>query len=359
LLVPTATFALGVHFSGQGSGWLSGRYDSAFSGRAGLRCIPTLEVEWQRFDAEATMNAFVAAEGQSRESVDTDARLQLYRLWARLSTDRFEARAGLQKVNFGSATLLRPLQWFDRIDPRDQLGLTDGVYGLLGRYYFQNNANLWAWGLIGNSEPKGWEYIGSERWKPEFGGRVQLPVLHGELAATLHHRRAVQETPGITSQLDDDRLGLDGKWDVGVGCWFEAALMRRGFGRSWENDDWQRMATVGLDYTFGVGNGFSLITEHMLAGKAWEPFGRGYADDAQVSTLMVSYPLGILDNVRGIVMFDWSNKDLHSYVGWQRTLDNWLFSIAAFWNPDTPASFGAPGAGAAGKGVQVMVVYNH
>jgi len=53
----------------------------------------------------------------------------------------------LQKINFGSATLFRLLMWFDRIDPRDPLKLTDGVYGLLLRYYFHNNTNIWLWGL--------------------------------------------------------------------------------------------------------------------------------------------------------------------------------------------------------------------
>jgi len=56
-------------------------------------------------------------------------------MWIRLSTKQFELRAGLQKINFGSATLLRPLMWFDKIDPRDPLQLTDGVYALLARYY--------------------------------------------------------------------------------------------------------------------------------------------------------------------------------------------------------------------------------
>jgi hypothetical protein len=36
-----------------------------------------------------------------------------------------------------------------------------------------------------------------------------------------------------------------------------------------------------------------------------------------------------------------------------------MFSLAGFWNPDVPALFGAPGGGAAGKGAQLMVVYNH
>ncbi|MBM3323398.1 hypothetical protein FJY69_07985 [candidate division WOR-3 bacterium] len=362
-LVPT--LALAVHFSGQASGWLG---FSLLPGGdtmrnhvptipAGLRCLPALDVEWRRLDAEASVNACALAQAYHRDSLVLEGHLKPYRLWLRYSTTQFEARAGLQKINFGSATLLRPLQWFDRLDPRDPLGMTDGVYGLLGRYYFQNNANLWAWGLLGNTSPKGREQIGSERWRPEFGGRAQLPVPRGEVAATYHHRRVVQEAPGLISRVADDRVGLDGKWDVGVGCWFEATLMRQGFGGSWQNAYWQRMATIGLDYTFGIGNGLAAVVEHTYTDAARGAFES--EQRAQASAAMVSYPLGLLDNLRGIILYDWRNRAAFSHVGWQRSLDRWLFSVSAFWNPDTPAGLGVAGASAAGKGLQMMVVYNH
>ena len=67
----------------------------------------------------------------------TDFRFKPYRLWLRYSTSHLEIRAGLQKINFGSSNILRPLMWFDKMDFRDPLMLTDGVYALLGRYYFR------------------------------------------------------------------------------------------------------------------------------------------------------------------------------------------------------------------------------
>ena len=122
----------------------------------------------------------------------------------KFSGDQFEVRAGLQKINFGSASMLRPLMWFDQIDPRDPLQLTDGVYVLLGRYYFLNNANIWVWALYGNDSRKGWEQIPSLKKVPEFGGRLQLPVSHGELGTTYHYRVAdassVPNLPHGTSQ---------------------------------------------------------------------------------------------------------------------------------------------------------------
>ena len=100
-------------------------------------------------DTELSLNAYWYSLMDLPDHAVTDSEIDPYRLWLRLSSSRFELRAGLQKISFGSATLIRPLMWFDRIDPRDPLQLTDGVYGLLARYYFLNNANLWIWGLYG------------------------------------------------------------------------------------------------------------------------------------------------------------------------------------------------------------------
>jgi hypothetical protein len=365
-----AVSANGAEFSlhGRASGWLGASRDSSYRALAGMRYLPEARLslpisEEFTFDAEASVNGFVSVNARPFDPPDLEARIKPYRGFVRLSSARFEARAGLQKISFGSAMLLRPLMWFDRVDPRDPLELTDGVYGLLARYYFQNNINVWAWGLLGNSSPKGWEPVGSERWIPEFGGRAQLPIPRGEIAATYHHRvvdyGVTTEIPEFLTEQDEDRFGLDAKVDAGIGLCFEGTLSR--VTRRTLNGDlfplWTRAAVVGADYTFGIGSGFGVTLEHMLVGGAAEPFGRG--TDAQFSALMLGFPLGLLDNLRGMVYYDWKNEDPYSYLGWQRTLDNWIFSIGAFWNPDRPAASGRLGSSAAGKGVRFDVVFNH
>jgi hypothetical protein len=274
--------------------------------------------------------------------------------------ERSEVRAGLQKVNFGSATLLRPLQWFDRLDPRDPLGMTAGVYGLLGRYYFQNNANLWGWGLVGNDKPKGWEQFGSDKWTPEFGGRAQIPLPRGEAAATYHHRRFPAWTviPPSSWHSSEDRIGLDGKWDIGIGVSFEATLSRQSPAGLFGGTKWQRMVTAGLDYTFGFDNGLGLVAEHMVADWPSGLFGSSSTGEQQLSALMLSCPVSLLDNLRGFVYFDWKGRGLYRLVSWQRTYDRWRASVAAFWNPDVSA--GLVGAtGTAGKGIVLTVAYDH
>lgn len=122
--------------------------------------------------------------------------------------------------------MIRPLMWFDKIDPRDPLQLTDGVWGILGRYYFLNNANLWGWVLYGNEDAKTWEIGNTSQRQPEWGGRFQTPVPRGEMGLSFHHRLSdtinLDTLISLNDLVPENRIGLDGKWDVGVGLWFEA-----------------------------------------------------------------------------------------------------------------------------------------
>ena len=213
--------------AGQLSGWVSLQSRDGTGAGAGLRYLPVLSLSKAfdkfRLDAEASANVYGETTLLPARTIVADIRLKPYRVWARFSTSRFEARLGLQKINFGSAALLRPLMWFDRIDPNDPLQLTDGVTGLLLKYTFRNNANVWLWGLGGNDELKGWESVPSGRTSPEFGGRIQTPVPAGEMALTYHHRlmnsagSLVPLHTGEGDRVPEDRLGLDGKWDLGPG----------------------------------------------------------------------------------------------------------------------------------------------
>jgi hypothetical protein len=369
LLLPLGVSAApGFKFQGQASGWAGAGYDTSLEAQAGLRYLPgisfglPLAQNWS-LDIALAANGLAFARARFMDTLNGDARVKPYRLWLRMASPRFEARLGLQKINFGSATLLRPLMWFDQIDPRDPLQLTDGVYALLLRYYFQNNANVWLWGLAGNSVPKGWEMLPSEKWSPELGGRAQILVPRGEVAATYHHRQADMWNHPLTDPfvgpipVREDRFALDGKWDIGIGLWLEAVMTRQS---SWLlGVDWQRIASAGADYTFALGSGLGILAEHMVAGNAGQAFGNGSM--GQLSALSLSYPLALVDNLRGLAVYDWGNKGCYRYLSWQRTLDRWIFIVALFWNPDQPRSYqGQPGSNsAAGKGVQLMVVFNH
>jgi hypothetical protein len=290
----------------------------------------------------------------STSDVRSDGRFKPYRGWVRFSTPQFEIRLGLQKINFGSASLLRPLMWFDRIDPRDPLHLTDGVYALLLRYYFLNNANIWTWLLYGNEDTRGWDVFASDANTPEFGGRIQLPVLSGETGLTFHQRR-MDLFPADTA-VTERRVGLDGKWDLGIGLWFEGVLFNQ------ESPalayPWRYIFSAGLDYTFNVGRGLYVLAEHFFTENSEKAFGAG--EGLAFSSLSFNYPLGLLDSVSGIVYYDWENSQLYRFINWQRTYDRWRVYVMGFWNPQDFQIYQSQEQKHlfTGTGFQVMVSYH-
>jgi hypothetical protein len=279
-----------------------------------------------------------------------------YRFWVRYRTVHLEARLGLQKIVFGPARLLRPLMWFDRLDPRDPLQVTTGVYGLRVRYDFLSNANLWVWGLYGNTDLRGWDIFPSREIQPEWGGRGQIPAGPGELAVTVHHRDVVLtgNEEGRT-YATENRFALDGMWDVGPGVWFELAV------NHWSTDsipEWQSLFTLGTDYTFGVGNGLT-VTGELFNGKIgsvpWEA-----RDNTFMSAFMFTYPLGVMDQLIGFYAYSPTENFSYYYVSYQRTYDRWLLHLSGYWSPESPdIPDGSTGLTFGFRGLQVMLAFNH
>jgi len=359
----SAELEMETDFRGQLSGWIvANQHDDEYADNAGLRYIPELGLYFP-LDGDLAIDAEVAVNGYWSSQVDENgdqADAELYRLWLRVAASQYEIRGGWQKINFGPAVLLRPLMWFDRVDPRDPLGLTAGVYGLLGRYYFLNNANIWLWCLWGNDEIKGWETMASHAERPEYGGRAQTPYLNGEIALSFHHREV--DTDDL-SLVDDDgmfqenRLGLDGKWDVGVGLWFEAMVIHQDFEAI--SMQYQKFLTIGLDYTFDIGNGLNIIGENLWVSVSQEL--EASSETVASSAVSVNYPVGLLDTASAIIYCDWDSKEVYRFASWERRYDNWQIHLMGFWNPNVLHIYATDRIDTlfAGKGVQLLLVFNH
>lgn len=372
LFRPVTAFSQTLNVKGQLSTWVILNDQGSSTALLGLRYLPTLTIDKslpaeRRVDAELSMNAYASAPVDDSDDLSASAKAKPYRLWTRFKTSRFEARVGLQKLNFGSATLLRPLMWFDSVDPRDPLQITDGVYGALLRFYLPSNATIWTWGLYGNSRLKGWETSPTREKTPEFGGRVEVPVPRGQFAFTTHHRQA-DLGRGLAGNIDlaspvtpENRYALDGKWDLGIGLWFEGMVSHQNQPDLARPD--QRALNIGADYTFGVDNGLHVLGEFFLLEASHGIFGEG--EGARLSAVSVRYPIGLLDSVSGIVYLDSVRHDVYRFASWQRSYDRWQFYVMGFWNPRQAAiqqpgqSVGAGRSPLAGRGIQVMAVFNH
>jgi hypothetical protein len=350
-----------ITFKGQLSTWFN--YNSTNDEfLLGGRYIPQLNASKEflksyLIDAEVSANLFGILPGNP----NPEGKVKPYRAWGRFSSQQFELRAGLQKINFGSATMLRPLMWFDQMDPRDPLQLTDGVWGILGRYYFLNNTNIWLWSLYGNKNPKGWEFAKTNSNYPEFGGRIQVPISIGEAALSYHFRiadtREMFSTDLQFEEVAENRIGLDAKFDWVVGFWAEGAWVssRRNL-MTFTN---QTILNVGVDYTFGFGSGLYVAAEQLLASYDEKPFAFG--NRVNFSLLSISYPVSLFDNVGTIFYYSWEMDKVYSFLNWQRQYNQISLHLMAYWNPETidlpqqnlqSNMFG-------GKGVQLMFVFNH
>lgn len=367
LLVLALPAVAEVDYRGQLSSWasitdddselrLGGRYISELSLDASLSDV------WE-FSARAAVDAYGYGLFDDLSDAESDGTVDPYRLWIRLASPQFEARAGLQKISFGSASLLRPLMWFDSRDPRDPLQLTDGVYGLLARYTFLNNANIRLWALYGNNDLRGREVVPTVSGEIEWGGRIQVPAGAGELAFSYHHRRADPAGTLFTAAhpgqdvFSEDRIGFDGKWDAGVGLWFEFTVTRQELDPTLPR--YCRQLTVGSDYTFSVGNGLTVLGEHFVIDIADDPFDSG--DTHSISALSCNYPLGMFDALTAFVCYDWEENMWSPFIEWRRTYDRWQIHVGAFGmiGGTRPADITAAESGLAGTGVRVMLVFSH
>jgi len=355
-----------VAFKGQLSAYTHFNGGNDLSWMIGARYIPQLNFghrwnEHKLFDLEASANLFVNVGIEPFVNSDFNGDIKPYRLWARYSTSQFELRAGLQKINFGSASLLRPLMWFDQIDPRDPLKLTDGVWGVLARYYFLNNANIWLWALYGNESLKGWETIITKKNIPEFGGRLQLPVPKGEAGLSFHHRIAdgmtLPDSLMASDNITENRFGIDAKFDMVAGWWIEASLSHYdAVTGSYSN---QETINLGVDYTFGVGNGLTVVYEQLIASVDNNPFE--FRNVTTFSLLNITYPIGMFDNLNAIVYYDWTNSKAYNFMTWQRQFNKFTFYMIGYINPK---EYNIPSQGKgemifAGNGIQLMLVLNH
>ena len=354
LMPPGVCKSQGFNFKGQLSSWGTGiRSQDEWNENSGIRYVPQFNYSYlmgknDLLNAEVLFNTYYQT-----NFLSSDYAFKYYRTILRYTTGQTETQVGLQKINFGPAQLLRPLMWFDRVDPRDPLKLTDGVYALRYKYSFLDNSLLWLWCLYGNIDNKGYELLPTVKNTPEFGGRIQLPAAAGEIAATFHTRKV----DAMLYYYRENRYALDGRWDIGIGIWFESA---------WQQNisfmpiyKWNNMTTIGTDYTIPEGSGIYILAEHMVttvSNSFWN------ADqNRQISAMMITYSIGVLNNIMLQEYYDWHNRNLYQYFQFQRTYDNFIINLALFHYPEKGGSLFLNGQTSflSGYGLQLMLIFNY
>lgn len=278
-----------------------------------------------------------------------------YRVALNLQSAHTEYVIGLQKINFGPARILRPLMWFDSINPTDPLEMTSGVTGVSANYHYEFGWSSSAWLLLAD-DPIGWEIFPDKDGTFEVGGRVNIPHKHGQFGITNHWRLAdASHFNPDDPDMYEGRLGLDGFWDLGIGLWFESVFKNQQFNSDQSIN--QLQTSVGADYTIWVGNGLLLMTEHMMInmwGVEVEPY-------LILSTFMASYSPSMFDQISLMLFMDWETVNPMAYLSWGQTYDSFRFTLGAFYTDtaDVQGSNTSVASDFSGKGLQLTVAYNH
>ena len=269
----------GLHLKGQLWGSFTYGNDPA-PGRENVEetigYIPTLSLGRQFgplsvLDLEAAYQLGAVLDGALKDGEDDIDRYgNLYRLWGRFASERFELRVGLQKIAFGPGRVLRPLMWFDTLDLRDPTGQTEGVGALRLKWYPWHNLALWGWII----RPDYREFASP-------GGRVEVTLGPTEVALAYHRHKASSldyagqmllpsASPGIfpfTGDVDEEeeRFAFDARWDGFVGLWTEMVLARATEPAHDDKKNQFIQMMIGGDYTFPWGDGVYVMVEHLYS----------------------------------------------------------------------------------------------
>jgi hypothetical protein len=266
-----------------------------------------------------------------------------HRYWVRYSSEKLEARLGLQKIAFGPSFVLRSLSWFDTIDLKDPTGQTDGVEAFRLRWVPSNSLSLLSWAINNDQDTL------------SYGSRAEVSNSLGEWGLTYHQdpSRSLQTIGqiGIPVFGSHNRLAIDYRYDGFIGFWNESTLIR-------SNRSEIIMATVGADYTLPIANGILIMAEYLSISNKID------SDELSQSytAFMATIPLGMVHQFMFISQFDLEESHSYNYLRWSSTYDhyslNFVLSISPkraeylpIIMPNTLAGFGT--------GFQFMFIYDH
>ncbi|MCB5248843.1 MAG: hypothetical protein WCY87_03990 [Candidatus Cloacimonadales bacterium] len=269
------------------------------------------ESTWKSLTGQAgySLHSNLQNTWEKRYTLQMDA--HTYRWWLSLQAPQSELRLGLQQINFGSAQILRPLQWFDTLQVQDPYRISRGVDAVLFRHYWLNSANLWLWGILGEDSAKGNDFIPAKDNALEFGARMQYPSPIGEAAISAHTRELEQGR--------EYRLGLDYRYDGAIGAWLETSAGHFIDALPYV-PAYSASASLGMDYVFDRGNGIACTLENMLSGIAKDDLS-GLCRESWTGALMINYPLALLDTVSLVALSDWDGNTYAINAGWRRVYD--------------------------------------
>mgnify|MGYP006079048185 CR=1 FL=1 len=265
---------------------------------------------------------------------------QNYRLWIRYSKPKYDFRLGLQKISFGAASLLRPLNWFDTIDFTSTTDQTDGIKAMRAQFFPSESTIFWIWCL--------------DDEKVSCGSRLEFLNSLGSFGLSYHNDRnntshEVFKAPQIIENQPfmfpgkNHRIGIDYRYDGLMGLWLEGSSILS----SSKDINLNRfdMLTLGADYTFPILNGLLISSESMYFSIISQDL---WILNQTTSSLIASMPIGMLNDLMFITIRDWDTKDFYNLLRWSTTFDYFSINCMLSINPSEVQD-----------NFKIMFIYNH
>ena len=281
----------------------------------------------------------------SREFLkNSDSRLKNsdYRLWIKYSfSDFMNIRLGMQKISFGVSSILRPLNWFDTIDFRNNSGQTIGVNALKTHIFPSDNLELCFWAIDDD--------------KISYGSRIELLNDNGSVSITYYNDRddsnhevfqsihIIEEQPQLLFPGTNHRIGIDYRYDGNMGAWFESSSILS----SIKNININRidMITFGCDYTIPIFDGLYLLSETMHSSIVHDD---NLALNQTATAIMGNIPIGIFNEIMLVSILNWDQSDKYHFLRWSTSFDYFYFNIMASVNPKPLQN-----------NFEIMLIYNY
>jgi len=277
---------------------------------------------------------------------NSDYSNQDYRYWVRYKNNIIDLKIGLQKISFGSAFILRNLNWFDSIDFRNTTNQTVGQKALQFKYFSKANYNFNFWFIPDNNDDM------------SYGSRAEFSNNFGNYGIVFYkdntnYNHSIINMPQIINnqnflidllQLkENERLGLDYRYDGIFGLWLESTYIKSTNNLNLLNSI--NFTTIGFDYTVNMYNGIYLMYE--LMSYKFKAIDNSFLD-GNISSLMIQYPIGILYDLSFIRIFDNQIKDTYSLIRLITTYDYFTVNYSYSLNPNEY-----------GDNFQVKLIYNY
>ena len=325
-------------FNHKGQVWIDYNSSSSISSPI-LGYIPQFSIDYDNFD-------FTYSNKITFDSFNADYYKQDYRYWIRYNNKKIDLKAGLQKISFGSAFILRNLNWFDSIDFRNTTNQTIGQKALQIKYFSENNliANLWiiadgnddlSYGVRFESlnDYGSFGYVVFKDNNNSYHNVLNIPQI-------INNQNIIMQFMQIRENY---RLGLDYRYDGIFGLWLESSFIK-----TLKNIDLlnsMKFSTVGIDYTINIWNGLYLMFESMS-------YQFTAIDNSKfngsMSSLMIQYPIGILHDLSFIRLFDNKINDSYNLIRLVTTHDYYKVNYSYSINPEEYEN-----------NFEVMIIFNY